>query len=670
MPRAVARAAGGAGDCRVRPPARVAAVPHRPLAVLLLLAAAVPAAGGEPEFGGEPRPLFDGESFAGWFFAPHADPRAVAAMAPADRAAFLAEHAEEGRKHWTVADDEGGPELVCDGDGPFLWTDRNFADFELSLEWNIAAGADSGVYVRGCPQVQIWDPDADFPQKNHLGSGGLWNNPAAGPNARGKDPAVRADAPVGQWNAMTVRVVGRSVTVTLNGQRVVTEATLENFWDRSLPLPPVGPIILQTHGGRTRWRNLVVTEIPRAMPESGFLSAAGEPLGDGWEPAGGATATADADAHLSFGPLATGDVAEITIGTRVGTPGPTVRVRFAGPGSDEPVTVENPLGGVAALGGAGDESGADLPVPGVRLDAAVLRRFDPAAENRVYVDARGGAVTAYLNGTPFLTAFNAPGAAGRPVPVAAGGAASLDFVRAGAADAAAPADEAGFTPVPLDPGLPGWSGDVAGYEAAGGVLTCRGGGNVYLPGPGDLGIGDGSPDDWRNFAVRFEFKLPPGGNNGVGLRCERGKDAAYFGRESQLLDNTAPQYANLKPYQYHGSVYGVAAATRGALNPVGHWNTEEIVCDGDRVRVTVNGVVVVDADVRKASAGGTTDGNPHPGLLNAAGAVGFLGHGAPVAWRNLRIKTLPAGDPAGGTDGAAGPSAGSIGDGDRPDPAD
>ena len=127
-------------------------------------------------------------------------------------------------------------------------------------------------------------------------------------------------------------------------------------------------------------------------------------------------------------------------------------------------------------------------------------------------------------------------------------------------------------------------------------MTCRGGGNVYLPG------------EHENFALRFEFKLPPGGNNGVGLRCERGEDAAYHGMESQILDNTAAAFRDLKPYQYHGSIYGVAAAQRGALNPVGHWNAEEIVCDGDRVTVTLNGTRIVDANVRELAEGGTADG--------------------------------------------------------------
>ena len=141
--------------------------------------------------------------------------------------------------------------------------------------------------------------------------------------------------------------------------------------------------------------------------------------------------------------------------------------------------------------------------------------------------------------------------------------------------------------------------------------------------------------------MRFEFRLPPGGNNGVGLRFVKGQNAAYSGMESQILDNTADRYRNLQPYQMHGSIYGVVPALRGYLAPVGYWNREEISVEGDRVRVILNGKTLVDADIREASAGDTLDGKEHPGLLRKFGAFGFLGHGAPVAWRNLRIA-IPA----------------------------
>ena len=626
--------------------------PAPPFGPALALAAAAILAG--PASGGESaasRPLFDGESFAGWFFAPHTDPRAIAAMAPAERASFLAAQADVGREHWRVdPGDGGGAELVCDGGGPYLWTASDFADFELSLEWKIAPGTDSGVYVRGCPQVQIWDATDPAMTKfqNELGSGGLWNNPEAGPNARGKDPSELADNPPGEWNAMTVRVVGESVTVTLNGVRVVHEATLENYWDRDLPLFPVGPVVLQTHGGETRWRNLTIRELPRSMPESGFLAADGEPLGEGWaaaeheppgETRGAGTVRVGADLHAVVGPVPLDRPAELVIGTPFGGRGPAVRFLFTGDGQVTASELSVEIG--AAQKGrpdAGDPAPAG-PIPGFWVDAAAAAAaFDPIEENRLYVRAAGGAVSAYLDGVPIFTALDAPGPSDGPVVVTGTAGVRFGSVR-DADDRATLRDEAGFTPVPLEPGLSGWTGDVAGYEAAGGVLTCAGGGNLYLPG------------DHSDFALRFEFRLPPGGNNGVGLRCERGKDAAYFGMESQILDNAAAGFAGLKPYQYHGSIYGVAPALRGYLAPAGEWNREEITAVGDRVTVTLNGKTIVDADVRDLSTagpdGGTADGRPHPGLLNPRGAVGFLGHGAPVAWRNVRMKGL-SGEPGGG----------------------
>jgi hypothetical protein len=120
--------------------------------------------------------------------------------------------------------------------------------------------ADSGIYLRGCPQVQIWDSTekAKFPLGADKGSGGLWNN---SPGAPGKDPLVKADKPFGQWNHFRVVMVGSHVWVWLNGKQTVAGATLENYYDRKLPVPPKGPLQLQTHGGEIRWRNLFIREI-------------------------------------------------------------------------------------------------------------------------------------------------------------------------------------------------------------------------------------------------------------------------------------------------------------------------------------------------------------------------------------------------------------------------
>ena len=149
-------------------------------------------------------------------------------------------------------------------------------------------------------------------------------------------------------------------------------------------------------------------------------------------------------------------------------------------------------------------------------------------------------------------------------------------------------------------------------------------------------------DEYKDFVFRFEFKLTPGANNGLGIRTPTEGDAAYVGMELQILDNDAPIYKNLEPYQYHGSVYGVIPAKRGALKPVGEWNYQEVIAKGNHIKVILNGEVIVDGDIAKASDNGkaTADHKQHPGLLNEKGHIGFLGHGSEVHFRNIRIKEL------------------------------
>ena len=173
--------------------------------------------------------------------------------------------------------------------------------------------------------------------------------------------------------------------------------------------------------------------------------------------------------------------------------------------------------------------------------------------------------------------------------------------------------------------LDGWQGDVKNYHVKDGVITCKGV-NLF------------TKKEYGNFVFRFEFKLPPAGNNGVGIRTPDAGDAAYAGMEIQILDDRDPKYKDLQPYQAHGSIYGVVPAKRDALKPVGEWNSEEIVADGSKIKVTVNGRVVVDADLSTIKE--TIDHNTHPGLHNAKGFIGFLGHGDPVQFRNVRVKEL------------------------------
>lgn len=147
-------------------------------------------------------------------------------------------------------------------------------------------------------------------------------------------------------------------------------------------------------------------------------------------------------------------------------------------------------------------------------------------------------------------------------------------------------------------------------------------------------------DEYSNFIYRFEFQLTPGANNGVGIRAPLEGDAAYVGMEIQVLDNEAPMYKDLHAYQYHGSVYGVIAAKRGFLKPVGEWNAEEIIAAGNHIKVTLNGEVILDGDIAEASKNGTADHNQHPGLKRTTGHIGFLGHGSIVRFRNIRVKEL------------------------------
>jgi hypothetical protein len=174
--------------------------------------------------------------------------------------------------------------------------------------------------------------------------------------------------------------------------------------------------------------------------------------------------------------------------------------------------------------------------------------------------------------------------------------------------------------------LTGWIGDTNGYIAKNGRIICQKGGNVY------------AKDQYSDFIFRFEFKLTPGANNGLGIRTPLNVNAAYQGMELQILDDGAAQYKNLQPYQYHGSIYGVVPVIRGCQKPVGQWNYQEVMARGGRIRVRLNGGLVVDADISKITE--TMDKRPHPGLHREKGYIGFLGHGSQLEFRNIRIKPL------------------------------
>mgnify|MGYP003332881170 CR=1 FL=1 len=230
--------------------------------------------------------VFNGKDMTGWHGMPHFDPRQLAAMSEGDRKAKIDEWTADAKQHWKVENQE----LVNDGNGAYLTTDRDYGDMELLIEYKTVALADSGIYLRANPQVQIWDYTEKGGKWNigaDKGSGGLWNN---SPGAPGKDPLVLADKPFGEWNKLRIMQIGSRTTIHLNDKLVVSNAIMENFWDRAAPLFAKGPIQLQTHGGDIRWRNIFMREIPAeesakilsAQNDSGFKSLFDGKTLEGW----------------------------------------------------------------------------------------------------------------------------------------------------------------------------------------------------------------------------------------------------------------------------------------------------------------------------------------------------------------------------------------------------
>lgn len=208
--------------------------------------------------------LFNGKDLSGWRGRPGGggvfSPYVEAKFTPEERAAKQAEWNADRDKHWRV--DAATGELVSDGHGVHLATEKPYGDFEFHVDWMLTQpGGDSGIYLRDFPQVQIWDPNSARDKKSGAdkGSGGLWNN---NPDNPGRWPLALADKPIGQWNSMQIKMVGTRVWVTLNGTPVVVGQVLDNFFDRTQPVLPTGSIELQTHGSEVRFRNVYVREIP------------------------------------------------------------------------------------------------------------------------------------------------------------------------------------------------------------------------------------------------------------------------------------------------------------------------------------------------------------------------------------------------------------------------
>jgi hypothetical protein len=403
-------------------------------------------------------PMFNGHDLTGWKGLVE-NPIIRSKMSPRQLAQKQKKADEIMRRDWHV---ENGL-LVFDGPGyDNLCSEKMYGDFEMYVDWRIAPEGDAGIYLRGTPQVQIWDTSRTEVGAQ-VGSGGLYNN-----QKHRSTPLLVADNPVNEWNSFYIKMIGEKVTVYLNGQLVTDNITLENYWDRTLPIFEKDAIELQAHGTRVEYRDIYLREIPRPDPYQ----------------------VADAEKAEGFVPL-----------------------------------------------------------------------------------------------------FN-----------------GID--------------------------MSGWVGNLRDYSARDGQLICdptKGGhGNIYADAV------------YSNFILRFDFQLTPAANNGLGIRTPLEGDAAYVGMELQILDNEADVYKNLAVYQYHGSVYGVIPAKRGFLKPVGEWNTQEVIADGNHITVTLNGTVILDGDIAEASNNftQTVDKLNHPGLSNKSGHIGFLGHGSPLAFRNLRIKAL------------------------------
>jgi hypothetical protein len=185
---------------------------------------------------------------------PNDNPARRAKLPPEQLAAAQAKADQRMRDHWRVADGV----LTFDGKGDSLCTGKDYADFELLVDWKIPPRGDSGIYLRGCPQVQIWETNSPGQFAPPDGSGGLYNN-----EKNPRHPLKSADNPVGQWNRFRILMLGDKVHVFLNNELVVRDTTLENYWERDKPIYPTGQIELQNHGGPLWFKNIYVREIPR-----------------------------------------------------------------------------------------------------------------------------------------------------------------------------------------------------------------------------------------------------------------------------------------------------------------------------------------------------------------------------------------------------------------------
>ena len=225
-----------------------------PLAAVLTLALAerpARAADNQPPEGFTP--LFNGRDLSGWkglLKGPLDNPAKRAKLTEQELSAAQQEADEDMRAHWKVVDGT----LVFDGKGRSLCTAKDYGDFEMFVDWKILPAGDSGIYLRGSPQVQIWDPAV--PAAGGVGSGGLYNN-----QQNPSKPTKNADKPVGEWNTFRIKMVGDKVSIWLNGELVTDNVVLENYWERDKPIYPKGQIELQNHGNTLYFKNIYIREL-------------------------------------------------------------------------------------------------------------------------------------------------------------------------------------------------------------------------------------------------------------------------------------------------------------------------------------------------------------------------------------------------------------------------
>ena len=219
------------------------------------------------------KPLFNGKDLTGWQGLV-ADPPKRAAMSDQERVDAQSQADADMQAHWSVVDGV----LTFDGQGQNICTFEDYGDFEMLVDWKIEPGGDSGIYLRGTPQVQIWD-SAKAPE----GSGGLYNNQISPAK-----PICRADKPAGEWNTFRIKMIGERVCVWLNHVPVAIDVPLENYWERGKPIYPTGPIELQNHGNKLYFKDIQIREISEPERAAEAKVAAWQPLFlgkdlSGWE---------------------------------------------------------------------------------------------------------------------------------------------------------------------------------------------------------------------------------------------------------------------------------------------------------------------------------------------------------------------------------------------------